>query len=148
MEDKDFKKRRKISKLFFVLVGHLSLGLGLVGIVVPLLPTTPFLLLAAACYLRGSERLYNRLINHRLLGPYISNYREGKGIPMKLKVTLLVLIWITIPLSAILLIQQLYVRLVLLTIAIVVSAIIWRLPTLSQASRDVHATESGSGQDP
>ena len=148
MEDKDFKKRRKISKLFFVLVGHLSLGLGLVGMVVPLLPTTPFLLLAAACYMRGSEPLYNWLMNHHLLGPYIANYREGKGIPMKLKVTLLVLIWITIPLSAIILIEQLYVRLALLAIAMVVSAMIWRLPTMSQAFRDVHATESGSDQDP
>ena len=136
MEDKEFKKRRKISKLFFVLVGHLSLGLGLVGIVVPLLPTTPFLLLAAACYMRGSERLYNRLINHPLLGPYITSYREGKGIPIKLKGTLLVLIWITIPLSAIFLVQQLYLRLALLAIAMVVSAIIWRLPTLRQASRE------------
>lgn len=136
MEDKDFKKRRKISKLFFVLVGHLSLGLGLVGIVVPLLPTTPFLLLAAACYMRGSEPLYNRLINHHLLGPYITRYREGKGIPMKLKVTLLVLIWITIPLSAFFLVQQLYVRLALLAIAMVVSAMIGRLPTLSEASRE------------
>ena len=136
MEDKDFKKRRKIAKLFFVLVGHLSLGLGLVGIVVPLLPTTPFLLLAAACYMRGSESLYNRLISHHLLGPYITRYREGKGIPMNLKVTLLVLIWITIPLSAFFLVQQLYVRLALLAIAMVVSAMIWRLPTLSQASRE------------
>ncbi len=72
----------------------------------------------------------------RVLGPYITSYREGKGIPIKLKATLLVLIWITIPLSAIFLVQQLYLRLALLAIPMVVSTIIWRLPTLRQASRE------------
>ena len=134
MEGNNLNKRKKISKLFFILVGHISLGIGLIGIVVPLLPTTPFLLLAAACYIQGSEPLYNWLINQRLLGPYIISYREGKGITAKLKFTLIALIWTTIPLSAIFLLQQLYVRLILFAIAIMVSAIIWRLPTNNQAS--------------
>lgn len=137
MDDSDFNNRSKLAKLFFILVGHLSLGLGLVGIVVPLLPTTPFLLLAAACYMRGSESLYKRLINHHLLGPYILGYREGKGIPMNLKVSIIVLIWITIPLSAIFLIQLIYVRLTLFAIALTVSVMIWRQPTARQTSREI-----------
>ena len=136
MENNSPKKRSKITKLFYVLVGHLSLGLGLVGIVLPLLPTTPFVLLAAACYMRGSVSLYNRLINHRLLGPYIMDYRGGKGIPMNVKITALVLIWITIPLSVFFLIQQYYVRLALMAIAFAVSVMIWRLPTIRQTSKE------------
>ncbi len=134
-EGSAFKKSKKISKLLFVLAGHVSLGMGLIGIVVPLLPTTPCLLLAAACYIRGSENLYNWLIHQRFLGPYIASYREGRGIPLKLKFTLIALIWFMISLSAFTLLQQIHVRLILFAIAIAISAIIWRLPTNRQAVR-------------
>ena len=118
------------------------MALGTVGILVPLLPTTPFLLLAAACYVRGSKTSYNWLINHRLFGAYIKNYREGGGISRKLKIALIALIWITIPLSAILLIENPSVRGVLFAIAVIITILIFRLPT-----QDANALNSEEDDD-
>ena len=73
-------------RTFLVILGGLSLVLGLLGIFVPLLPTTPFLLLAAALWVRSSPRLYAWLLSHRRLGPYIRNFRENRAIPLRAKV--------------------------------------------------------------
>ena len=123
-------------RTLLILGGHVSLVLGIIGILVPLLPTTPFLLLAAACYIRGSESLYNWLINHRVFGAYIRNYREGRGTSLKLKVVLIALIWITIPLSAILMIDELFMRGILFAIAVIVSILIFRLEGLQRRCFD------------
>ena len=69
----------QFKKWTLILVGSLSIGLAFLGIFLPLLPTTPFLLLAAACYLRSSDRFYHWLIYHKWFGNYIRNYREGRG---------------------------------------------------------------------
>lgn len=83
-------------KKICVILGTLSLVLGIVGIVVPLLPTTPFLLLAATLYLKGSQRLYDWLINHPRLGKYIRYFREYRAIPLHAKIISVTLIWLTI----------------------------------------------------
>ena len=81
-------------KVLYILFGTLSLALGIIGIF--LLPTTPFLLLTAALYVRSSPRLYNRLLHHKYLGSYIRNFRENKAIPLRAKIISVSLIWITI----------------------------------------------------
>ena len=73
-------------KVLYILFGTLSLALGIIGIFLPLLPTTPFLLLTAALYVRSSPRLYNRLLHHKYLGSYIRNFRENKAIPLRAKI--------------------------------------------------------------
>ena len=83
-------------KKLFVILGSLSLGLGVLGIFLPLLPTTPLLLLAAALYFKGSPRLYEWLLNHPQLGEYIRNFREYHAIPLRAKVLSVVLVWLTI----------------------------------------------------
>ena len=88
--------RGSILKIFLIIVGTMCLVLGIIGIFIPLLPTTPFLLLSAAAYLRGSERLYNWLINHRYPGTYIRNFREHKAIPFRAKILSITLLWGTI----------------------------------------------------
>ncbi len=98
--------------------GSIALGLGVVGIFVPLLPTTPFLLLAAACYMRGSERLSGWLLNHRTLGRYIRDYRDGRGMPLQAKVVALVLLWGTIGASATWVVSVLWARLLLAAVAL------------------------------
>ena len=80
-------------KTLYIVIGTISLALGILGIFLPLLPTTPFLLLTAALYFKGSSRLYNWLLNHRYFGPYIRNYRENKAIPLRAKIVSLVLMW-------------------------------------------------------
>ena len=77
-------------------VGLVAVGLGLMGMFLPLLPTTPFLLLAAALFFRSSPRLYAWLLGHRTLGPYIRNFREHKAIPLHTKVVSVSLVWITL----------------------------------------------------
>ncbi len=90
------KLKSNFSRWVLIIVGSFFAGLGILGIFLPLLPTTPFLLLAAACYIRSSERLYNWLMNNKWIGRYIKNYIEGKGIPLKSKVLSISALWITI----------------------------------------------------
>lgn len=126
--------------------GTLSLGLGLLGIFVPLLPTTCFLLLAAWCYARSSQRLYGRLLNARLIGPYLQRYRESRVIPPKVKVAALVMMWITIG-YAVLTYPHLAVRLTLLAIAVGVTWHLLALPAPPQSgiadSRGLEERSSG-----
>ena len=82
-------------KTLYIALGTLSLALGILGIFLPLLPTTPFLLLTAALYFKSSPRLYNWLLNHKHLGPYIRNFRENKAIPLRAKIISISLMWIT-----------------------------------------------------
>lgn len=82
-------------KCVFLVIGFLSVALGFVGIFVPVLPTTPFLLLAAALLFRSSPRAYAWLMQHRWLGPYIRSFREDRAIPLRAKVLALSLLWIT-----------------------------------------------------
>jgi uncharacterized membrane protein YbaN (DUF454 family) len=119
-----------IVRWLWIIAGSISLALGIIGIFLPLLPTTPFLLLTAACYARGSERLHNWLLNNKLFGKYIRNYREGKGIPARSKVLALTLLWLTIGFSIFYVIPILIVQIILLTIATLVSIYIISLPTL------------------
>jgi len=90
------KLTSNLSRWGLIIVGSFFAGLGILGIFLPLLPTTPFLLLAAACYIRSSEKLYNWLMNNKWIGRYIKNYLEGKGIPLKSKVLSISALWITI----------------------------------------------------
>ncbi|HIE49647.1 MAG TPA: DUF454 domain-containing protein [Gammaproteobacteria bacterium] len=75
-----------IIRILWVVLGSFFVVIGGIGVVVPGLPTTLFLILAAACYIRSSQRLYDWLINNKTFGPYLRDYREGKGIPKKAKV--------------------------------------------------------------
>ena len=87
-------------KRVYVLLGSLSLALGILGIFLPLLPTTPFLLLTAALWIKGSPRLYQRLLAHKRLGPYIRQFREQRAIPLRAKIVSVSLVWITLGYSA------------------------------------------------
>lgn len=107
-----------LSRWVLTIAGTVSLGLGIAGILLPLLPTTPFLLLAAACYARSSERLNNWLLNNRWFGNYLRNYWKGKGIPLKVKVLSISFLWITIGYSALFVVQILLGKIILVIIAI------------------------------
>ncbi len=132
MRDKEetFVMPHTLIRWLWIIAGSISLTLGIIGIFLPLLPTTPFLLLTAACYARGLSRLHNWLLNNKLFGRYIRNYREGKGIPARSKVLALTLLWLTIGFSIFYVIPILIVKIILLVIAILVSIYIMSLPTL------------------
>lgn len=124
------KTKKTWIRTLLVIAGTLFTGLGFVGIFVPLLPTTPFLLLAAICYARSSQRLYGWLLNNKLFGYYIRSYLERKGVPLKVKVLALTVLWITIGSSAIFVVQDIVIRLILGLIAVGVSIHILRIRTL------------------
>jgi uncharacterized membrane protein YbaN (DUF454 family) len=110
-----------IKRLLFVSLGTLFLGVGLVGIIVPILPTTPFLLLATSFYARGSDKFHNWLLNNRILGAYIKHYIDGKGMPLKIKLFTIVLLWIAISSTVAFAVDELVLRIVLVLVAIGVS---------------------------
>jgi uncharacterized membrane protein YbaN (DUF454 family) len=124
--------RQKWIRILLILAGTVSVGLGILGIFVPVLPTTPFLLLAAVCYARSSQRLYGWLLNNKWFGNYIRSYLERKGIPLKIKALTITLLWITIGLSVAFAVQGIIVRLILVFIAICVSIHIICIRTLKQ----------------
>jgi uncharacterized membrane protein YbaN (DUF454 family) len=84
----------------FNIVGTLALILAVLGIFLPLLPTTPFLLLASACYMRGSDRLHGWLTTNKLFGSYIANIERGRGIPIRAKITAIIFLWVSLAFSA------------------------------------------------
>lgn len=123
----------RLKKGLFVVAGTVSLGLGFAGIVLPVLPTTPFLLLSAACYYKGSERLHRWMLNNRLFGDYLRNYKEGKGIPPKTKIFTLILLWSVISFSALFMLSNVIIQIILFAIAIGVSIHVITLPDFKRA---------------
>ncbi len=111
-------------------MGVIALGLGLVGIVVPLIPTTPFLLLAAACFTRSSDRLYQWLIRHRWFGSYIKNYQEHRAITRRARVMALGVLWAAIGYTTLGIAAAWWLQLLLVLMAAGVSLYLLRLKTL------------------
>ncbi len=113
-------------KAILVAAGSLCLALAVLGVFLPLLPTTPFLLLASACYVRSSERLHGWLMGNRVLGPYISNFQERRGIPLRAKVTTVVVLWLPL-IYSIYRLDLLWLELVLLVMGVTWSVLILRM---------------------
>ena len=112
---------KRIVKAILISLGTLFVTLGIIGIFLPILPTTPFFLLAAACYARSSERFYSSLMNNRFFGNYIRNYRKGRGVPIKVKIVSITFLWATISFSLILVVVDTIYRLILVGIAVAVT---------------------------
>jgi hypothetical protein len=121
--------KKKVKKIALVSAGLVSLALGVAGIVLPLLPTTPFLLLSAACFARSSDRHFQWLINHKWFGRVIRDYRIHKSIPLGNKIFAISVLWATILYSAFFVAPMLWLRVLLITIAIAVSVHILHFKT-------------------
>ena len=115
-------------KVLLIAGGTLCVALGVIGIFLPLMPTTVFLLLAAACYARSSPRFYQRLLNHRFLGAYIRNSREGRGMKRRDKVVTLGLLWIGIGATMIWTADSWWLRTILAGVAIGVTIHVVKIP--------------------
>jgi len=115
-------KKQRVIRALLLVAGTISLTLGAIGIILPILPTTPFLLLSAACYLRSSERMHKWLLGNRWFGEYIRNYQEGRGIQMKTKIAAITLLWGMIIFSAFFVLDEILIaQVALLLIALGVS---------------------------
>ncbi|MEC7881053.1 MAG: YbaN family protein [Chloroflexota bacterium] len=117
------KSRFLIIRLFWISLGSILVGIGTIGIFVPGLPTTVFLILAAACYIRSSERLYNWLIRNKRFGKYIKDFREGKGMPQRAKIIALSMMTIFV-LLAVLPFSPISIPNVILRIVVIIAGLI------------------------
>ena len=111
------------------IAGTVFLVIGLIGIPLPVLPTTPFLLLAAACYLRGSERMYRWMLTNRYFGAYLADYRAGMGIPKRTKAYAITVLWVAIGVSWFFLRENIPVVAILVVVAGAVSVHILSIRT-------------------
>ena len=104
-------------KYFYIILGTLSMTVGIIGIFLPVLPTTPLLLLTAWCYYRGSDRLYDWLMSHPYFGRHIRDFRENKIIPRKVKAYTLALLWASLLFCAYIL-PPLWLKCLMIAIAV------------------------------
>ncbi len=128
-------------KYVYLLIGLLFVGIGFVGVVVPGLPTTPFMLLAAAMFIKSSDRLYQWLLNHRTFGKSVRDYQEHKVIRKQVKVLSILLMSIMVTISVVFLIPNFYVKLLVLSLGIFGAVFILRHPSHIKSSEKKEAPE-------
>lgn len=116
-------------KILLISTGCLSIALGALGVILPLLPTTPFILLAAACFAKSSPRFHSWLLTHRHLGPIIRQYQSGNGLPSHVRWRALIALWASMSLS-IWIIGQWWAVVMLGIIGVCVTIHLCRLPTV------------------
>ncbi|MBE6303112.1 MAG: DUF454 domain-containing protein [Bacteroidales bacterium] len=119
-------------RILLMILGSVALVLGVVGVFLPLLPTTPFLLLAAALYFRSSPRLYDWLLSHPYLGEYIRNFRENRAIPLRVKIISVTFLWVTLLYCTFFVAYNIYMRLFFVALAVGVTVHILRYKTLKK----------------
>ena len=122
-------------RAFFLAAGTLALVLGLIGIFLPLLPTTPFVLLAAACYARGSRRFYDWLLAQRTFGPIIHEWHHHRSIPYKTKTTAIVLMSLTLGASIVFFVQPLWLKGLLALMGVGLAVWMYRMPSRDRPPR-------------
>ena len=119
-------------RVMFFCLGSIFVGLGAIGVVLPLVPTTPFLLLAAACYARSSKRFYDWLLGNKVFGPTIRQWQENRSVALRTKVVAIVMLMITLGSSIIFFVPLWPVKILLAAIGIWVVQFLIRLPTAAQ----------------
>ncbi len=130
-------------RIFLIIVGCVSLVLGILGMFLPLLPTTPFLLLSAAAWVKASPALYQWLLNHKVFGEYIRNFREHRAIPLRAKIVSVSLVWLTIGYCIFAVVDEWWWAQVLMTLlAIGISWHILSFKTLKKAENGERKSEN------
>lgn len=124
--------RNRFVKFLYICLGSLFFSIGLIGIVVPGLPTTIFLLIAAAFYFRSSERLYNWLLEHKVYGKFISDFHKYRAMPRKSKIIAFLMMWSMIAVSTIFFIQIFWIRAVVILSGIIGTVVILKVKTLER----------------
>ncbi len=121
-----------MKKYLLITAGWTFVSLGVIGIFLPLMPTTIFFILAAACFARSSEKFYDWLIYHPKFGKFIRDYRENRGMPLRAKIIAVSMVMLSIGSSAIFFTEKIYVRVILIVIAIGVTSYILSLKTIKK----------------
>ena len=108
----------RAKRVLLLLAGSVFLLAGGIGVVLPVLPTTPFLILAAFCYARSSSRCYRWLVSNRVFGRYLNDYLCGRGIPWRVKALALSFLWVVISVTAVVFVERLWLRVLLFVVAV------------------------------
>ncbi len=119
----------------FIVAGTVCVGLGMLGLFLPLLPTTPFLLLAAACYARGSQRFYDWLLANRTFGPLIHEWHQHRVIPYRTKLSAIALMLLTLGVSITLFVEPPLLKLLLAATGLALAIWMYRLPSRDRPGR-------------
>jgi uncharacterized membrane protein YbaN (DUF454 family) len=131
-ETVDDRVSGKIMRGVYIIVGTIALVIGAIGLFLPVIPTTPLIILAAACYYRGSERLHAWILSNKWFGETIKNYQAGRGLTRDTKVKAISMMWAMILISTWFFVSNLFVRVVMIGVAIGVTVYLVRLPTLER----------------
>lgn len=130
---------KPLKRNLLIACGILCILLGLIGIILPVLPTTPFLLLAAYCFARSSERFHTWLVTNSLFGQYIRNFQDGRGIPRRTKALAITMLWLMIGISAVFFVSSWWLRVALVAVAIGVTIHLVRRKTVESGANPVVA---------
>ena len=128
--------RSRLVRMLLICAGSLCIFFAFIGVVIPFLPTTPFLLLAAACFAHSSERAYAWMLNNRLLGRYIRDWREKRGISLATKIWAISSLAFVLGSSIIWFVPLMPIKIGLGIVGIGASTYIWRLPTRAAESTE------------
>lgn len=126
--------KNPIIRTLLLIAGFISLILGIIGVILPILPTTPFILVSAAAFARSSQKFHDWLHQNPLFGKLLRDYREKHGLELKYKIYILTILWLTLSSTAIFVVDALALRIMLFSIAIAVTVHISRFKTLKPAS--------------
>ncbi|MBK8522778.1 MAG: YbaN family protein [Betaproteobacteria bacterium] len=127
--------------------GTISLVLGIIGVFLPVLPTTPFILLAAACYARASEKFHQHLLAHKTFGPTIRDWEEYRSLSLKTKKVAITMMTLSIAVSIWVVREHLWLQLILACIAVSVGTWMWRLPSRDQNETNSELSSPSSSAD-
>lgn len=127
---------QEVQKKIYFLGGVIFIIIGTVGILLPLLPTTIFFILASWCFIRSSVRANNWLRNHKIFGPYIRNYQDKAGLTLKSKIFSLIFLWGMISVSIFFLTEELHIKIILILIAIAVTIHILTIKKLNEETKN------------
>lgn len=141
-----FFLKSRVKRVLFITAGCCAFFAGVIGIFLPILPTTPFLLLAAACFLRSSRRLFTWLTGHRIFGRYIVTYLKYKAVSPRAKIVALIMLWASIITTIVLLANALWLQIALGLIAVTVTIHLLRLKTLTVEILEKQARDGYSGR--
>jgi uncharacterized membrane protein YbaN (DUF454 family) len=129
------RSRSRPVRVLFNIAGAIALGLGVLGIFLPLLPTTPFVLLAAACFARGSERFHQWLLANRTFGPMVYEWERHRSLPYRTKITAIVLMSVTMSISIFFFVKPLWLQVGLALFGVGLAVWMYRLPSRDRPPR-------------
>lgn len=123
------KHDSRAMRVVLAVLGFAFVGIGIAGLLLPVLPATPFFLLAAACFARTSVRFYNWLLNHRVVGPTVREWQLHRSIPYRTKLLAIALMACTLAISAVFFIEPPLLRALLAVLGVLLAIWLWRIPS-------------------